>query len=191
MCLNSTSSDERDHTTPLPIRAFRISRLNRLRKQLVEVEKNTRLLSRARGSQATKELLTFQRMVGEAERSTKEIDCKVEVDTKVIEAKIRAAVDLWTELQSQIECSDNEADVRKRAISILSALGFSEATRETRFQEISGGWQMRCHLAETLFQPSDIMILDEPTNSSICWASSGCSDFCSSLLRRPTMTGGS
>lgn len=35
---------------------------------------------------------------------------------------------------------------------------------QKRFNELSGGWQMRCMLASTLLQDADIMILDEPTN---------------------------
>ena len=55
-------------------------------------------------------------------------------------------------------------DLEARARKVLSALGFTDQTMQKRFNELSGGWQMRCMLASTLLQDADIMILDEPTN---------------------------
>ena len=43
-------------------------------------------------------------------------------------------------------------------------LGFSDAMTNKPLEELSGGWQMRCKLANVLLQDADIMILDEPTN---------------------------
>lgn len=162
----SLAIDTPTGTDPLaPIRALRQIHLSRLRQQLVEVEKNARLRSGARGSQARKELLAFEKRVQEAEAQGSQPDGEIDVHT--IEIETREALRLWTELQSQISLQGSAADAEKRAITILTGLGFTaEKTRkEKRFRDLSGGWQMRCLLAETLFQDSaDTMILDEPTN---------------------------
>jgi ATP-binding cassette subfamily F protein 3 len=55
-------------------------------------------------------------------------------------------------------------DAEARAATILSGLGFSEATMRQPLGEFSGGWRVRAALASTLFAPSDCLLLDEPTN---------------------------
>ena len=60
---------------------------------------------------------------------------------------------------SAIEADTAEA----RACQILKGLGFKDTDFHRPLSEFSGGWRMRVALAATLFQPSDILLLDEPT----------------------------
>jgi ATP-binding cassette subfamily F protein 3 len=55
-------------------------------------------------------------------------------------------------------------DCEARAATILSGLGFSEASMRQPLGDFSGGWRVRASLASTLFAPSDCLLLDEPTN---------------------------
>lgn len=55
-------------------------------------------------------------------------------------------------------------DLRHRAESTLSGLGFSQEALGRPFKSFSGGWQMRAELAKTLIAAPDILLLDEPTN---------------------------
>jgi ATP-binding cassette subfamily F protein 3 len=51
-----------------------------------------------------------------------------------------------------------------RASTILSGLGFSNEDLQKPLKDFSGGWQIRAALGATLFAPSDILLLDEPSN---------------------------
>ena len=48
------------------------------------------------------------------------------------------------------------------AKSILTRLGIGDVNR--RIGELSGGHKRRIALAEALIRPSDLLVLDEPTN---------------------------
>lgn len=74
-----------------------------------------------------------------------------------------AASDLLVELQSQLEPA-RIAEIEVKARSILSGLGFPKPFLEKPVSTLSGGWRMRTNLASCLLQPTDILILDEPTN---------------------------
>jgi ATPase subunit of ABC transporter with duplicated ATPase domains len=127
-----------------PIRALRSIQLSRLRKQLVEVDKNARLRSGARGLAARKELISFEKKVEEAEELCAQAD--PEIDAAAIERETDEAVGIWTVLQGQAESYGSAAAAEKRALAILNGLGFSEAMRGKPFKNLSGGWQMRCLL---------------------------------------------
>ena len=75
----------------------------------------------------------------------------------------QAASDLLVELQTQLEPT-RIAEIESKARSILSGLGFPKPIMEKSVSTLSGGWQMRTNLASVLLQPTDILILDEPTN---------------------------
>jgi len=86
-----------------------------------------------------------------------------EIDEEIVKEETHAASDLLAELQSQLEPA-RIADIEAKARSILAGLGFPKANLEKRVSTLSGGWRMRTNLASVLLQPTDILILDEPTN---------------------------
>jgi ATP-binding cassette, subfamily F, member 3 len=51
-----------------------------------------------------------------------------------------------------------------KADTVLQGLGFSSEQLELSPKEISGGFQLRLHLAKLLIEPYELLILDEPTN---------------------------
>jgi ATPase subunit of ABC transporter with duplicated ATPase domains len=86
-----------------------------------------------------------------------------DISEEVIKEEAHAASDLLAELQSQLEPA-RIADIEVKARSILAGLGFQKANLEKPISALSGGWRMRSNLASALLQPTDILILDEPTN---------------------------
>jgi ATP-binding cassette subfamily F protein 3 len=67
------------------------------------------------------------------------------------------------EIFEKIEAVDGfNAEIR--AATILSGLGFSNQDFQKPLKDFSGGWQIRAALGATLFAPSDILLLDEPSN---------------------------
>ena len=54
-------------------------------------------------------------------------------------------------------------DVEARAAMILAGLGFTNNQLTAPVTDFSGGWRMRLNLAQALLCPSDLLLLDEPT----------------------------
>ena len=54
--------------------------------------------------------------------------------------------------------------IQSRAASLLHGLGFNQEEIAQPVKSFSGGWRMRLNLAQALLCPSDLLILDEPTN---------------------------
>ena len=55
-------------------------------------------------------------------------------------------------------------DTDAAAEVVLRGLGFDEADLARDLGALSGGWQMRAHLARLLLERPDVLLLDEPTN---------------------------
>jgi ATP-binding cassette, subfamily F, member 3 len=52
----------------------------------------------------------------------------------------------------------------KKAIEILSGIGFTQEDLGRASREFSGGWRMRIAIAKVIFCEPEILMLDEPTN---------------------------
>jgi len=58
-----------------------------------------------------------------------------------------------------------ESDLaEEKAIEILTGLKFSKSMMKAPTSALSGGWRMRLALAQALFVPCDLLLLDEPSN---------------------------
>ncbi|KAG9230630.1 P-loop containing nucleoside triphosphate hydrolase protein [Amylocarpus encephaloides] len=144
-----------------PLHALRQVQHDRMRKELFELDKDARLRSGTRGMAARKALIAGERRFAESEeRLTKKDE---DLGHEVIVEETQAASDLLVELQSQLEPA-RIADIESKAKTILSGLGFPKANLDKPVSTLSGGWRMRTNLASVLLQPTDILILDEPTN---------------------------
>ncbi|KAL7938020.1 P-loop containing nucleoside triphosphate hydrolase protein [Trichoderma chlorosporum] len=144
-----------------PIRALRTLKHEKLQKRLFLVDKEARLRSGARGLQARKALVAFEKVVADSQALLDQADD--EISTDALQAETQEAADMLADLQSQIEPS-RLAQIEVQARSILTGLGFTEAYMEKPLSSLSGGWHMRTALASALLQEADILILDEPTN---------------------------
>ncbi|KAM0150538.1 hypothetical protein ACHAQE_008446 [Botrytis cinerea] len=144
-----------------PVRAFRKVQHERLKKELFEKDKDARLRSGTRGMAARKALIAFEKIVADSEERINQED--EEIDETTIKEETDLAAELLAELQLQLEPT-RLADIESKARIILSGLGFPKANLDKPVNTLSGGWKMRTNLASILLQPTDILILDEPTN---------------------------
>lgn len=143
------------------VRRYRQLKYDRLSKELLEVQNNAHRRSGARGLQARKDLIAFEKEVEAAKEALQEdIDA---ADSSTVQEEFLAASSLLVDLQSAME-SVSLVDLEIKAREVLTGLGFSDLSIEKPVDTLSGGWRMRCDLASVLVQQSDIMILDEPTN---------------------------
>lgn len=143
------------------IRAYRALRYTEMQEQLSEIQKNASLRSGARGSQARKDLVAFEKLV--VDYSAKLDSTEPSADSPECQEELAAAAKRIADLQLQLE-EIRSVDTEGRAREILGALGFDDQKLSTPLNKLSGGWQMRCMLASVLLQDADIMILDEPTS---------------------------
>ncbi|KAA8576016.1 hypothetical protein EYC84_006179 [Monilinia fructicola] len=144
-----------------PIRALRQVQHERLKKELFEKDKDARLRSGTRGMAARKALIAFEKTIAESEEriSQKSED----ISEATIKEETDLAAELLAELQLQLEPT-RLADIEVKARNILVGLGFPKGNLDKPVNTLSGGWRMRTNLASILLQPTDILILDEPTN---------------------------
>ncbi|EHK22278.1 uncharacterized protein TRIVIDRAFT_54248 [Trichoderma virens Gv29-8] len=144
-----------------PIRALRGLKHEKLQKRLFLVDKEARLRSGARGLQARKALVAFEKVVADSQALLDQADD--EISAEALQAETQEAADMLADLQIQIEPS-RLAQIEVQARNILTGLGFTEAYMGKPLSSLSGGWHMRASLASALLQDADILILDEPTN---------------------------
>ena len=91
-------------------------------------------------------------------------------DTRLVQAQeqLKAAElldDGMAIAESYMALSDAGAhDAMSRAQSLILGLGFKTQDLDKPVNSFSGGWRMRLQLARALMCPSDLMLLDEPTN---------------------------
>ncbi|KAM0309515.1 hypothetical protein ACHAO8_008951 [Botrytis cinerea] len=157
--LSKAVDNQEDALTP--VRAFRKVQHERLKKELFEKDKDARLRSGTRGMAARKALIAFEKIVADSEERINQED--EEIDEATIKEETDLAAELLAELQLQLEPT-RLADIESKARIILSGLGFPKANLDKPVNTLSGGWKMRTNLASILLQPTDILILDEPTN---------------------------
>ncbi|QPG94910.1 hypothetical protein C2857_007289 [Epichloe festucae Fl1] len=155
-------TDDVDASDPYsPVRALRSLKHERLQKRLFRLDKDARLRSGARGMQARKALVAFEKVVAESDAMINQPGN--EITPEILQAETQEAADMLAVLQIQIEPS-RLAQIESKAKAILTGLGFSHDGMAKPITSMSGGWHMRAALAAALLQDADILILDEPTN---------------------------
>ncbi|GAB1316640.1 ABC transporter domain-containing protein [Madurella fahalii] len=143
------------------LRALRKLRHERMQKRLFVLDKDARLRSGARGLQARKALVEYEKLVAQsAALNDQPAD---DISSETLQTETQEAADVLADLELQVEPS-RMADIESSAKKILTGLGFTEAYMSKPAGSLSGGWRMRSSLAAALLQETDILILDEPTN---------------------------
>jgi ATP-binding cassette subfamily F protein 3 len=102
---------------------------------------------------------------------------RAELDEALAEAeRAMKAAEHGGDEQAMLEVAGDLAEAHERiagfdqhyseheARRILAGLGFPASDHDRDMGELSGGWQMRAHLAALLYQRPDLLLLDEPTN---------------------------
>ena len=83
-------------------------------------------------------------------------------DAGEVEHRDRALRELG-QLQTRFEAMGGY-DLRRRAETALSGLGFNKEDFGRPLDELSGGWQMRAELARVIVSAAELLLLDEPSN---------------------------
>ena len=109
----------------------------------------------------------------------------IKIQKAISDAESNGEYDSLGELHSQLEDLDGFT-AKSRAEKLLLGLGFSEEEFSKTLKDFSGGWRVRLNLAKTLMQPSDLLLLDEPTThldlDAIIWLSNWIKSFKGAML---------
>ncbi|KAK7423465.1 hypothetical protein QQZ08_009034 [Neonectria magnoliae] len=144
-----------------PVRALRQLKHHRHQQRLFRLDKDARLRSGARGLQARKALVAYEKVVAESNTLLEQPNDDIMPET--LQEETQEAIDMLADLQIQVDPS-RVAEIESKAKKILTGLGFSEALMAKPIASLSGGWHMRASLATALLQETDVLVLDEPTN---------------------------
>ncbi|MFA6815711.1 MAG: ABC-F family ATP-binding cassette domain-containing protein [Lentisphaeria bacterium] len=126
-------------------------RLGYVRQQLHAYSEDTTLLDYTEN--AVPELKTIQAELHKVEHALQ--DCSSEEQERLLKR--------LGNLQTEFEHFGGY-ELKNRAETILSGLGFEVEHFGNPFKTFSGGWQIRAELARILSSKPDILLLDEPTN---------------------------
>ncbi|KAF3914751.1 hypothetical protein AA313_de0210349 [Arthrobotrys entomopaga] len=160
-----------DTSNPLAIvKAYRTLSHARLVDSFTRAKLIAERRSGARGWDARKVLNKMEDEVVVSELSLTSFSDELPAET--IESETRLAVEMLDDLQMYLDAtSASQSSVQAR--KILLGLRFPDDKIDGPFASLSGGWQTRALLAAALFQKTDVLMLDEPTNyldlPSIMW----------------------
>ncbi len=105
---------------------------------------------------AFEELLALKEEQHRLEDSLAEIDGEGETDHERLLERYAEVSERFAHLGGY--------EIDARIAEVLRGLGFSQADRDRRCDEFSGGWQMRIALAKLLLARPNLLLMDEPTN---------------------------
>ncbi|KAF3940164.1 hypothetical protein ABW19_dt0202275 [Dactylella cylindrospora] len=160
-----------DSGNPLAIvQVYRNLKHARLERDFARAKLIAERRSGARGWDARKVLNKMEEDVLASQLSLTTVDDSLSAET--LETETRAAAEMLDDLQMYLDStSASQSSVHAR--KILLGLRFSDERIDGKFSALSGGWQTRALLAAALFQKTDVLMLDEPTNyldlPSIIW----------------------
>ncbi|KAF3912046.1 hypothetical protein ABW21_db0201461 [Orbilia brochopaga] len=166
-----------DTTHPFAaVQAYRTLNHARLERELARAQLIADRRSGARGWDARKALNKMEEEVVTSQLSLAAVlddaSGNTALPAETIENETRLAVQLLDELQAYLDATAASQSV-VRARGILRGLRFTEERIDGAFSALSGGWRTRALLAAALFQKTDVLMLDEPTNyldlPSIIW----------------------
>jgi ATPase subunit of ABC transporter with duplicated ATPase domains len=102
----------------------------------------------------------------------------MDLEQRIIDVAMQGDDEVWAALMRVSECTDplelaaltdviagNDGyTLEARAGAVLCGLGIPAATHAMPLHTLSGGFQLRVLLAQTLLARADVLLLDEPTN---------------------------
>jgi ATPase subunit of ABC transporter with duplicated ATPase domains len=102
----------------------------------------------------------------------------MDLEQRIIDVAMQGDDEVWAALQRVSGCTDplelatltdviagNDGyTLEARAGAVLCGLGIPAATHDMPLHTLSGGFQLRVLLAQTLLARADVLLLDEPTN---------------------------
>jgi ATP-binding cassette subfamily F protein 3 len=85
------------------------------------------------------------------------------IEAAIAVAEAAAEYDKLAKLFGELEAIHGY-QAQNRAEQLLHGLGFKQAQMQEPVTSFSGGWRIRLNLAQALMCPSDLLLLDEPSN---------------------------